>query len=175
MAMFYPLNIESENGSIIWKQKSPNNPLTHRPLILQMGKESVNTLRSLEIFNDDISTIMNTGCIININVVSDLTLKVVVKSHMMDMKAAHHFLGLGGAYCDLCSLSHKECHNLDQIELGFEITRNIGTLQNIFNDLVQEDGSILKRKSDYNVLGGLTTKPIPTNEVISVQILHVLL
>ena len=155
--------------------KCPNNPLTHRPLVLQMGKESLESVRSLEIFNDDISVLKDRGCIINIPEVSDITLKVVIKSHMMDMKAAHAYLGLGGAYCDLCSFSRKQCHDINQVELGFEITRTVDSLQNIFNDLVQEDGSILKRNSDYDVRGGLTTKPVPTNEVLSLQILHALL
>ena len=58
--------------------------------------------------------------------------------------------------------------------MGFEITRDIDSLRNVFNDLVQDDGSILKRRNDYE-RGGLTTKPIPTNEVLSVQVLHALL
>ena len=64
---------------------------------------------------------------------------------MMDLKAAHIYLGLGGAYCDLCSFSHKQCLDLDQIELGFEINRNINSLHYIFNELVQEDGSLVKK------------------------------
>ena len=39
----------------------------------------------------------------------------------------------------------------------------------------QEDGKILKRKGDYDIRDGLTTKPIPTNETKSVQVLHALL
>ena len=49
MTMFCPLNITSASGSIVWEQKSPNNPLTRRPLALQMGKESADSLKSLSI------------------------------------------------------------------------------------------------------------------------------
>ena len=34
--------------------------------------------------------------------------------------------------------------------------------------------SIFHKKSDYDIWGGLTTKGIPTNEVITVQVLHAL-
>ena len=46
-------------------------------------------------------------------------------------------------------------------------------MQNICIELVHKDGSIHK-KSDYDIWGGLTTKGIPTNEVITVQVLHAL-
>ena len=172
--MFCPLSIESEDGTVIWEQKSPNNPLTQRPLALQMGKESVESLKTLELFNEDIGTLKNAGCIIKI-MDEDLLVKVHIQSHMMDMKAAHLYLGLGGAYCDLCHSSKEECINLEKIKTGFDITRDINDLHNIFNELVQEDGNILKCKNDYAVRQGLTNKPIATNEVISVQVLHALL
>ena len=35
--MFCALDI-TENESVVWKETSPNHPLTHRPLMLQMGK-----------------------------------------------------------------------------------------------------------------------------------------
>ena len=176
LTMFCPLSISSEDGSVIlWEQPSPNNPLTHRPLSLQMGKESAESLKSLEIFNDDISTLKDTGFNFETVADQDVTMKVHIKSHMMDMKAAHLYLGLGGAYCDLCNFSKEQCLDPGQIEMGFEITRDIDSLQNVFNDLVQDDGSILKRRNDYDERGGQTTKPIPTNEVLSVQVLRALL
>ena len=55
MTMFCPLKLVDCNGLEIYKQKDPNSPLTQRPLCLQLGKESADSLRSLEIFNDDIS------------------------------------------------------------------------------------------------------------------------
>lgn len=175
MTMFCPLNISSESGSILWEQKSPNNPLTHRPLALQMGKESSDSLKSLEIFNNDILTLNNTGCNIIDNDGQEIVLKVKIQSHMMDMKATHLYLGLGGAYCDLCHFSKEQCCNEDHINVGFEITRDINSLHSLFNELLKDDGSILIKPKDYPKRGGLTTKPIPTSNVLSIQILHALL
>ena len=54
------------------------------------------------------------------------------------------YLGLGGAYCDLCHLSKNLCTTREQIENGFTITRDVADLHHIFDELVQEDGVILK-------------------------------
>ena len=174
LTMFCPLSLETENGTVVWVQDSPNNPPTHRPLQLQMGKESADSLRTLEQFNDDIKELKNEGVTIRKDD-KELHLKVEIKSHMMDMKAAHLFLGLGGAYCDLCSYSRDACHSLDIIQNGFQIDRDVETLHSIFQDLVQNDGSILKASGDYSTRAGLTTKPIPTDDCMSVQVLHALL
>ena len=50
-------------------------------------------------------------------------------------------------------------------------------MQNIFEDLVQEDGSILRKPHDYHVRFGQTYKPIAlaSNDVNTVQVLHGLL
>ena len=103
MTMFCPLNI-TESGDLMWEQKSPNSPLTPRPLALQMGKESAESLRSLAIFNEDQTKLKTEGCKAIVGDV-EVPLKVNVVSHMMDMKAAHLYLGLTGAYCDLCDVS----------------------------------------------------------------------
>ena len=100
MTMFCPLSILNKSGEIIWQQKSPNHPLIHRPLALQMGKESTESLQSLTVFNKDIDLLKSTGCHINIHN-QDISMMVNIQSHMMDRKALNLFLGLGGAYCDL--------------------------------------------------------------------------
>ena len=146
MTMFCPLSISSDSGSVLWEQKSPNNPLTHRPVALQMGKESSNSLKSLEIFNNDISILNTTGSKIVVKDDQEIIMKVKIQSHMMDMKAAYLYIGLGRAYCDLCHFSKEQCCSEDQINAGFEITRNINDLHSLFNELVKEDGSILKKK-----------------------------
>ena len=174
LTMFCPLRITSESGGTVWEQRSPSNPLTHRPLALQMGKESADSLQSLSIFNCDQTLLKSVGCSIVVGNL-EIPLKVNVVSHMMDMKAAHLYLGLGGAYCDLCDSSRGQCHDPERVEQGFEITRNVEDLHNLFNELVQEDGTVMKRPHDYEERGGLVNKPIPTNEVFSVQVLHALL
>ena len=58
ITMFCPLNITSGSNKI-WEQPSPNNPQAQRPLIIQMGKENVEKLQSLEILNKDIEEMKN--------------------------------------------------------------------------------------------------------------------
>ena len=172
ISMFCPLSLKTQE-STIWEQTTPNNPLTHRPIQLQMGKESAEALRSLEIHNEQIHDLKNNGFTLEIKE-TETNVKVNIISHMMDMKAAHLYLGLGGAFCDLCDFSKEQCHNVDVIANGFKINRTVQDLHNIFED-IQQDGEVVKASGDYNIRGGLTTKPIPTSEVKSVQVLHGLL
>ena len=82
---------------ILWSQDAPNVANTQRPLLVQMGKESQETLQSLALFERDIEKLANEGMVIgNHNV------KLTILGHMLDRKAADIFTGLGGSYCDLC-------------------------------------------------------------------------
>ena len=94
---------------------------------------------------------------------------------MMDLKAANLYLGLGGAYCDLCDNSKDSCHNPAVVKEGFEITRTVSSLHDLFGELGEEDGSVTRRPEDYDSCRGLTNEPIPNHEVISVPVLHALL
>ena len=64
-------------------------------------------MKSLGDYNDDISLLKETG--ISVIAVGEKNMVVNIKAHMMDMKAAHLYLGLGGAYCDLCNYSKEQC------------------------------------------------------------------
>ena len=77
--LFCALDI-TENESVVWKETSPNHPLTHQPLMLQMGKESETTLQSLKIFNDDIRKVRDDGITITKNDI-DYVIKVDIISH----------------------------------------------------------------------------------------------
>ena len=94
---------------------------------------------------------------------------------MMDRKAANLYTGLGGSYCDLCTYSKEACLNQTLVEEGFTITRDIDNILAIFEELVQDDGTLEKHKNDYATRQGVTTKPIATNSVVSQQVLHALL
>ena len=175
MSMFCPLSISSESSDEkVWQQKSPNSALSHRSLALQMGKESAVSLQSFAINNDAQKKLKTEGCKICVGEI-EVPLKVNVVSHMMDMKAARLYLGLGGAYCDLCYTTKEGCNDPKRIEEGFEISRNVVDLHSIFDDLGQEDGTVIKTQNDYGECAGITTRPFPTNEVTSIQVLHALL
>ena len=174
MTMFCPLTIEDSSGNKKWIQKTPNSALTHRPLALQLGKESNQSLQFLKVFEDTINKMTSDGCMVVVRG-KEISLKVNIISHMMDMKAANLYLGLGGAYCDLCDISKADCHDVERVKQGFAITRSITSLHSLFDDISTEDGSVVKSHNDYETRKGLTTKPIPNHEVLSVQVLHALL
>ena len=174
ITMICPLKIANENGMELWTQLSPNSPLTQRPISLQMGKESATSLRSLEIFNQDITDLQTDGFLLE-HGGKHFNVHTKIQGCMMDMKAAHLYSGLGGCYCDLCSYTKLQCVDREIIEEGFTISRDIDDIHSRFNMLVQDDGTILKKRNDYDVREGMTTKPISTNQFISQQVLHSLL
>ena len=113
----------------------------------------------------------------NIRITEGLSIimKVNIKSYMMDIAVAHYYLGLGGAYCYLCDFTKKTMfRSLSDRNRIWNCKKNIDNLDNIYNELVKEDGTILKKRNYYNVRGWLTTKPIPTNNVLSVQVHYAL-
>ena len=138
MSMFCPLSINGENGEVKWTQKSPNSALTHRPLALQLGKESTETLQSHQVFEDDINKMQNDG-IETVVGEKSVNVKVNVASHMMDLKAANLYLGLGGSYCDLCEYSRADCHDPDVVRAGFQITRTVADMQALFQENIDEE------------------------------------
>ncbi|XP_065647675.1 uncharacterized protein LOC136077082 [Hydra vulgaris] len=177
MAMFCPLkllNSNADGNNLIWEQISPNSDFSQRPLMLQMGKESRENAQSLTVFNADIKTMKEEGFIIIFNG-QYLNIKVNIVADSFDRKASNIFQGLGGAYCDLCDLSKEQCEDICTIEQGFVINRDIETMEQIFLDLVQEDGSLTKKSKDYDVRHGQTASPIAGSNVRSVQVLHALL
>ena len=174
MTMFCALDLLTDTGALAWVQPSPNSPSTQRPISLQLGKESWESLQSQKIFNKDIKALKEEGIVVKSSE-SAYNVKVNIRSHMMDMKAAHLYLGLGGAYCDLCTCSKEQCTDAERIEGGFTINRTVSDLITIFQDLVSNDGNVHKSKGDYETRTGLTNEPIPTNETQSVQVLHGLL
>ena len=84
MSMFCPLSINDDNGELKWTQKSPKS----RPLALQLGKESTETLQSLQVFDADINAMKSDGFQTVVGEKS-VAVKANVASHMMDMKAAN--------------------------------------------------------------------------------------
>ena len=54
-------------------------------------------------------------------------------------------------------------------------SRDVDKLYEIFNEVVPEDGKTSTVKPDSVTRKGVTSKPIPTNDVKSVQELHALL
>ena len=168
LSMFCPLDIKVQNGEVVWEEPAPNSPLSQRPLILQMGKESHENLEAQAIFNEDIRIMTDDGFAVN-----NKTLKADM--HMMfDRKAADSYLGCTGAYCDLCTHSKEVCVQKVKHRETFVIDRDVQTMHQIFDDL-EVDGVIQRSTGDYAVRQGQIHKPIPLHNVQSTQVLHGLL
>lgn len=166
-----PLELKDQQGNVVWTEPSPNSPRSQRPIMILTGKESSETLQALQLFNNDISKVASEGFVVEMPEKA-VNVKAINVSYCLDRKASNLYLGLGGAYCDLCHHSKEDCLDIEFIQNGISITREIKSLHAIFNDFEQEDGSILKRTGDYSVRAGVTARPIATNQVVSIQVLH---
>ena len=167
-----PLELKDQHGEVVWTEPSPNSPRSQRPIMIHTGKESSETLQSLKLFNNDIFKVESEGFVVEMPEHRAVNIKSTNVSYCLDRKASNIFLGLGGAYCDLCHHSKEDCLDIEFIQNGINITRDITSLHAIFNDLEQEDGSLLKQPDDYDVRAGVTARPIANNQVVSIQVLH---
>ena len=55
IAMFCPISIKGNQNNILWEQQHPNAATSQRPLMIEKGKDSTETLNSIKVFNADIS------------------------------------------------------------------------------------------------------------------------
>ena len=170
MVMFCPLKLQQDDQTI-WEQICPNSEFSQRPLMLQLGKESTTNCQSLSMFETELKDMNGAGLVLD---GTGVVCKVEVQATALDRKASNIYLSLGGAYCDLCTLSKTDCCDEEKIKEGFLIDRNIETMESIFNSL-EEDGEIVKKANDYSYRQGQTNKPIAKSSVTSVQVLHGLL
>lgn len=138
--------------------------------LIQMGKEDKGNLQSLTLYNGEMKQMTEEGVKIN-----GFNVKVNISATMLDRKASGLYLGIGGGYCDLCDLSKEQCNATAAKGERFVINRDITTMKQIFEDLVQEDGTLAKHPNDYDFRSGQTSKPIADTSVRSVQVLHSLL
>ena len=161
----------------LYGPNSPNSSKSQRPLMIQTGKESEDSLQSIGIFNQDIKRLEEDGCVVLSGPDSSLAynIKAKITAYSLDRKASNILLGLGGAYCDLCNRSKEECLDISIVNQGIDISRDINEIYRIFEEHQQEDGTIKKNPNDYKTRTGVTSRPITTNQVISVQVLHALM
>ena len=158
---------------MVLEEKSPNSPLTQRALCVQLGKESVDTLKSIELFDKDI-THLKMPFVIN-SKGHDMEFIVNAPTGMWDRKAADLLMGSGGAYCDVCTHSKEDCLDVELIKAGIPINRTVQSCNEVFERLQDDDGCIFRQKGDYSERQGQTSKPILKEEILSVQVLHSLL
>ena len=164
--MFCPLEIRSANGCLVWEQEKPNSAQTQRALAIQLGKESKESLRSIHVFNEAITALKNAFRVES----DDGSFEFVVDcpTGMWDRKVSDYLIGTFGAYCDLCTYSMEMCSQKDVVADGIEINRTVESCNTVFETLANQDNQITKRKGDYNVRQGITSKPLLKTSILSV-------
>lgn len=174
MCMLSPLSIGTESNPNIWIQPNPSSSTSHRPLILQMGKENIDNLQlynsvtkeMLEVEKEELRVMINDN---------EYRVKVIIRITGLDRKAADAISGLGGAFCDLCTLSRKECHDPDRIADIVIGGRTIEDTQAIAAHLMDTSGVVKRKQDDYEVRKGVMRSPTTAKDIESVQCLHLLL
>ena len=89
MTMFCLLNATDSSNNVVYEQPLPNSTLSQRPLCLQMGKEDIESLQSLALFNEEIETLKNDGVTVQSGEAS-IQVYSTIASHMLDGKVFVH-------------------------------------------------------------------------------------
>ena len=176
MGMICPLKLSSPSNPDFWQQPNPSSSGTHRPLYLQLGKESIESnkyfgpitkeCKNLEIQNPAEVTIDGKKYSVNFK----------IRISGLDRKFADSVTGLGGAYCDICTFSEKDCHDTNKVNELHIGGRTISDTAEIVNQLtVNGDGELVKSKGDYDKRKGVVRSPTIEKDIESCQPLHLLL
>ena len=174
MSMICPLEVRTDK-MILWTQKNPSSQNTQRPVALQLGKETTESLKCMGPLTKEITDLEESG--VELMYQGELIkVRVRIRITMLDRKAADAVSALGGAYCDLCFLSIEEAHNPANID-DLAVTRTLESTKQICSALgLDEDGEILKKKKgDYGVRAGVMREPVIAHEIESTQSLHLLM
>ena len=157
-------------GETVWEEARPNRACNQRPLALQLGKETVEALKLIDVFNEDIEKIQE-EFLVEVKGRS-IIFKAECPAGSFDRKAANLLLGCGGAYCDVCTYSKLDCRNREVIQNGIPMNRDIHESRSIFDELQTTNGTIRKSPDDYSTRKGITTRLLLMGNMHSIQILH---
>ena len=174
MYMFCLLEIvDNQTNAIIFKEKLSNSPHAMRPIFITMGKETISNLINVkEAFSKRNS---NAEFVVQFKHYA-YNIQIEAQMTLIDGKMRALLSGLGGAYCLLCFItSDVACGRHGTYSSYFNITRSAENTMSVWNNLVDENNVIKKRKSDYSVRGGLTQEPIIEEDLNMVSPLHCLL
>ena len=97
---------------------------------------------------------------------------VTIYDTMKDLKFKKHISGLGGADCILCKTKQADWTNREKVLEGFPINRSAKDTLKLYNELVEEDGTIKTKKDDFETREGLTQQPQTTSDQTSITVTH---
>ncbi|CAF5095112.1 unnamed protein product [Rotaria sp. Silwood1] len=100
--------------------------------------------------------------------------KIKIEASMKDMKIRMAESGLGGAQCLMCSTKQEDWKDPKKIsDPNFVyINRTAEKTLALYNQLIDNEGNILKRKNVYDTRIGLTSKPLSINDQHFITITH---
>ena len=173
--MFTPLKIIDSSGNLIWKEESPCSPHSSRPLMLFLGKESLQNMPVVMEIHKERKQIEN-FCMKVDNSVFDI--EIDGSFTMIDGKMRKAVTGLGGAWCMLCTCTRQEAsgqtpEGLERVKAGFQINRSLQQTHNIYEEMNVSGRMIGSSQSRL----GVTQQPLLNEEhmVLMVSPLHALL
>lgn len=173
MTMITPLSIKSGNHEV-WLESNPSSANTQRPVSLQLGKETIESLRSFGQLTEDMVRLEANGLEFTVKG-KHVSLKVIFRLTEMDRKAADAVTSLGGAFCDLCFLSREDAHQCDSIS-SIRVERTLQSTIDICETVPSTPSGDLKTKpGDYSERKGVMRLPTTQKDVESIQALHMLL
>ena len=173
MAMICPLVIKSD-GKIVWNQPRPQSQNTHRPIVLQLGKETIESLKIYGPITREMAEIEDESFCLAVKGHTIQT-KVKIRITALDRKASDAVTGVGGAFCDLCFMSEDEAHDLGQLDEPLNMNRTLESTRALAAMLMNEKGDIPTKSGDWDSRFGVMRPPTVEKEVESTQTLHMLL
>ena len=174
MYMFCLLDIvDTQTNLVIFSEKLCNSPHSMRPIFITMGKETLSNLANVKEAFDKRSS--NTEFVLQFKA---YMYNIIIEAEMsqIDVKMRSLLAGLGGVFCLLCFITTDvACGRHGSYSSYFDITRSAENNMSVWNNLVDENQVIRKRRADYNVRGGLTQEPIIQDDLHLISPLHCLL
>ena len=164
-------DVNGTTQEILWQNKVPNSARSLRPIYLIREVETDVELLDFVINETDHARndLNENGLTINIDK-CDVHVSCIMKDSMKDLKFKKAISGLGGADCILCKSKVDDWTNLQKIEDGgFKIAADT---QNIFDNVLDENGNICIRPKDFGTRSGVTQKPLSDSDQHSITITH---
>ena len=125
------------NDEIIYEEESLHSD-TEMPWFLVPGQEKRQLVTEIA---QKMEQEAKDVCKCNIKVIvngKEISVKVILKLTQADGKVIKTVTGLGGAICTMCNASRDQCNDLKMLEKRFKIERDMTTITNTYNELIND-------------------------------------
>ncbi|CAF1392706.1 unnamed protein product [Didymodactylos carnosus] len=153
-------------GQVFWRNQSPNSAFWARPMALIAEKESPDLIRFInEVFEPQEKVLRENGLVFD-HIGQSFKISIISEDSMKDLKVRMVESGLGGAKCFMCYTRQADWKDVRKIEEDnyFAITRPAERTEQLYKEMVEEKGEIIRRRNDYEIRGGLTTEPLSSSD-----------